>query len=272
MFNLLSAEWYKFKKSKSFLVCTLIAIAVAWLLYGTLQLAENQESFGTANNGVTVAYVAEPGVDNSEIQNISILDVVQQMLCGFTSIMTCIFVCIFVIAEYGNGAIKNIAEKGYSRKKVFLAKFVAAILAAMLMTIVIVEATVILGVFFRGTGDLNPSFFRSLFAYTGIQLMLGMAYTGIVVTICEISRSMGIGISVSLAVASCSTLLSGALDMALHRWNVKASDYWIMDLMTNCPLTNIDGTFVRHAVIASVLWLVIAFVIGIVHFQKRDIK
>ena len=47
MFKLLSGEWYKIRKSKSFFVCSLIAIGMVFLLYGTLYLLDAAWGFGS---------------------------------------------------------------------------------------------------------------------------------------------------------------------------------------------------------------------------------
>lgn len=265
MFNLISSEWYKLRKSKSFFVCTLIAIALVALTYGALHLAMTQQtvSTGSETSGEVVVHME---------QQVSILDVLQVILCVFVPVMTCIFACIFVITEYGSGAIKNITGKGYTRRQVFQSKYLATVMASTLMTIIVVIATLLLGICFMGLDELNGAFFKNLCIYTGVQILLGIAMIGIVIAICDISRSVGIAISISLVIVTCSTIFSGALDMLFLKINFRPSEYWIMDLIEDCPMTNIDATFLTHAAIAIIFWFVASLVIGTIHFQKRDVK
>ena len=297
MFKLLSGEWYKIRKSKSFFVCSLIAFGMVFLLYGTLYLLEKGESnsIGTENTSITFEYVepeetytdgdntndiiassAETGQEVSQQEPedapSSILDVVQTMLGGMIQILTCIFVCIFVVAEYGNGAIKNFTGKGYSRRQVFQSKYVASVMASALMCIICLTASVLLGICFKGTDGLNVEFFKTLFIYAGLQIIMTMVFTGIIVALSEISRSVGIAISTGMVLITFSTLFSSMLDLLFNRFNFKVSDYWIVDLMASCPLTNADGTYLKHMVIASIIWTAASLLIGTMNFNKRDVK
>ena len=286
MFNLLSGEWYKIRKSKSFFVCTLIAIGLVLLLYGAARMVEEggsvaieleientyeDESGASLDAGYASSTQAESAPEESEVK-IGIMDIMELMLGGFVQIIACIFVCIFVVEEYGNGAIKNFTGKGYTRRQIFQSKYVASLMAAVWMCIISVAATVILGICFTGVDELNVEFFKNLFIYVTIQIVLEIALTGIIVVISEISRNMGTTIAISMVLIMFSTAFSGMLDLLFRRFDFKVSDYWIVDLIENCPNTNVDGTFLRHMVIACIIWIVASLFIGTKHFQKRDVN
>lgn len=83
---------------------------------------------------------------------------------------------------------------------------------------------------------------------------------------------MGAGISVGVCLVVFSTLLTSGIDMLFHKIDFKVSDYWIMDLVINCPLTDIDSGFAIRAIISALVWIAVVFGIGVLHFQKADIK
>ena len=135
MLNLFRAECYKLWRNKSFYICALIGAGLTLLLYGTLFLVDNLENTETQQEqgGITItAEVREDaeGADGSAetenldesgdsaeampmSQRIGIMGVIEQMMSGsFAGFIISIFVCIFVIGEYANGAIKNVVGKG----------------------------------------------------------------------------------------------------------------------------------------------------------------
>ena len=71
---------------------------------------------------------------------------------------------------------------------------------------------------------------------------------------------------------SFSTTLTAGLDLVFHGVDFAPSNYWILDLLTNCPVTDFETEFMVRGVIVSLVWFVIAVVIGVVHFQKADVK
>lgn len=279
MINLLNGEFYKLQKSKCFYVCSIVMIAFVLFLYGSLKLVDKIQQ-GEVENGSMGVVVSEDAMEEAEgntesiFEQIGILDVLQQMFRTFSGIITAIFAAIFVYGEYGNGAIKNITGKGYGRWKIFGSKYVVTTIAAILMTIVMIIATVLFGIVFKGTEGFTGEFYKNFCNYIGIQLLLGAALTGLIISINEFCRNLGTGIAISICALCFSDLITMGLDLIIKylKLDFRISDYWLLDLMGSCPLTDIDSSFAIRAVTTAVLWIVFSFGIGVLHFNKADIK
>ena len=298
MLNLFRAEYYKLWKNKSFYICALIGAGLSLLLYGTLFLVDSLEKAEPqqGQGGITITAqmqedTASPeGTDKTAetgnpqetgssaetmpmSQRIGIMGVIEQMMSGsFASFIASIFVCIFVIGEYGNGAIKNVVGKGHSRNAVFLTKLLAAELAALLINLIIVGACLLFGAILLGKGGIQSIHWADLAAFTGIQLAFSAALVSIVTWIGELTRSLAAGISLSIALVMFSTSLTAGLDLVFHNLNWKPSSYWLMDLQTT-PLADVcQGDFIIRAAVISLAWFLAAAMAGTLHFQKSDIK
>lgn len=284
MINLLRGEFYKLFKSRSFYICALVGAGIVILMCGMLFFADAIQK-GEVKNGTVGIYVDSSAVNEGEasaplLKEITILDMVRQVFGNFGYLVAAIFVSIFVIMEYGNGAIKNVVGKGYGRWQIFAAKYISSVIGGVILLIFMILLTLIGGVIIQSlTGEvqeLNSRFLRELFVYSGIQLILGTALIGLIVSVSEICRNLAAGISISVGITGVSTLISGALDLMikviLPQSQFKATDYWLIDLTANCPVRGIDTKFAFHAVIVAIGWIIISAGSGVVHFRKADIK
>ena len=286
MMNLFRGEFYKLYKSKAFYVCCLVMACSIIFIYGMLFVADSIQR-GEIANGSGGIYV---GVSDSNggmqqksvpvLEEIGILDMLQQMFGNFGCFTVAIFACIFVIGEYGNGTVKNIVGKGYARWQVFLAKYISTMAAGAILMVVMVFFTIIIGGIVQHiTGipqDWSGAFWKELLCYAGIELLLGMAITGIIITISEICRNLAAGISISIGLLGFSTLITGGVDLIV-KWllpqaDIRIADYWPVDLMTDCPLREIGGQFAMHALLVGIVWGVLMAGAGILHFRRADIK
>lgn len=278
MINLLHAECCKLKKSKTFFGCAIAILCLVIVIFGMLKLAEKIQSGEIENGtgGVTVSKDEVPleGADSGSIfEEIGIMDIQQQMFSGdFMAIIIAIFCSIFVVSEHAHGTFKNIVGKGYSRSAIYLSRLIAAIAAVAVLTLFGMAVILLCGVVFVGPDGFTGTFWKDLAAYMGLQLVIGSALTTVFVLIGEFSRNLGGSISIGIAVAIVSTLLSSALDMILIHTDFRPSEYWLMDMSNNCPVTGFESDYVIKTVLASAVWLAIAAAAGIWHFQKADIK
>lgn len=277
MFNLFGAEFYKWRKSKSFYICLLSAVVCVVLIWLSFLLADKVES-GQVENGTMGITVSEETLE--EGQNISFLDEVNMMQIvqtfvggGFSTLFMAIFICIWVVGEYTNGAVKNVVGKGYSRNSIFLTKYISAVLTSLALDIAIIIVAVLTGVAVMGTVRIGDTFWQDCLAYVGVQLMLGVAYSGMIATISELTRSLAAGISIGIFLAALSSTFANGLDLLFRTIHIdlKVSDYWITSVIENCPIEGINLDVVGGAIGVTAMWTVISLMIGIVHFHEADV-
>ena len=122
MLNLLDAEFYKWKKSRSFKICSLLIVGIVIFAYVMIYVASNIQD-GKIPNGTGGVIVSSDFADENVIDTLKTIGILGMMGeitgSGLAGIFITVFVCIWCISEYTNGAAKNTAGKGYTRVKVF---------------------------------------------------------------------------------------------------------------------------------------------------------
>ncbi len=273
MINLMSGEWYKWKKSRSFAYCLFTAFGIVLFVWGTLWFASKVESGEIKNSTVSVEYT-ETDIQEDLISEIGILAVVQNCINGgFASIFMSIYICIWIIGEYTHGAIKNIVGKGYSRSSIFLVKYSFTVVISLLLNLFVMVSAFLVGLAVAGQDNTGGMLWQQFFSYMGIQLMLGVAFSSMIVAVSEFTRTMGAGIGISMILVIFSNLVGSGLDLFFQAVNIpiKIGAYWITNVIAECPIEVISIDFVGRAVFVSLLWTILFFWAGLIHFQRADI-
>lgn len=279
MFNLLSAEFYKLRKGKALFVGLLIVAALVVMLYVSLMMIDKINSGEVSNgtggvivfeNGETVA--GELGTE-SMMQKIGIAGVLQQIFSGhFVGLILAVIVSIFVVREFGTGAIKNLVGKGYSRSTIFLSKLLSTVVLSILFQVAAAMISILIGIPFLGSEGLSIINWTDIAIYTGLQILFGITAAGIFVLMGELTRNLAAAIAVSIGVLLFSTSATALLDLLCHQVGFEPTKYWFLDLMSSCPLTEFDTEFLVRSVLVSIVWFVVAAVLGVLHFQRADVK
>ncbi len=279
MFNLLSAEFYKLRKGKALFVGLLIVAVLVVMLYVSLMMIDKINSGEVSNgtggvivfeNGETVA--GELGTE-SMMQKIGIAGVLQQIFSGhFVGLILAVIVSIFVVREFGTGAIKNLVGKGYSRSTIFLSKLLSTVVLSILFQVAAAMISILIGIPFLGSEGLSIINWTDIAIYTGLQILFGITAAGIFVLMGELTRNLAAAIAVSIGVLLFSTSATALLDLLCHQVGFEPTKYWFLDLMSSCPLTEFDTEFLVRSVLVSIVWFVVAAVLGVLHFQRADVK
>ena len=276
MLNLLSGELYKLRKSKCFVISCVAVIVSVIMVYGMLYLA-NEIQQGNVENGMVGVVVSEDvgknATEESVFESMQMIEILQVAIGNFVSVISVIFSAVFTIGEFGNGAIKNLAGKGYSRGKILVSKYISIILATVAFCILGTIVNTVLGCVFIGADTMSTQMVRDYIIYTLLMTGLVVATNSLVVTIAEISRNMAIGISVGVCmVGGISSIIFNGIDLLLHSFSLKPSKYWLLNLMQECPFTDFGSEIVTRIVVSTLVWAVVAIAAGMIHFHKADIK
>jgi len=276
-YNLMSSELYKWRKSRAFYVCllsALVCIVLVWLSFWV----EDQVERGNIENGTMGFAVMEPDAEGGEatgiLDDLDIMLMIQTFVGGgFSTLFIALFVCVWVVGEYTNGAVKNTVGKGCSRLHVFMAKYISSVVSALALNLVIILAVVLTGAAVTGPARIGETFWLDCLVYAGLQLMLGLAYAGVIAMVGEFTRSMAVSIGISILLAALSPALASAADLifkAVHS-DFMVSDYWIVSLIEHCPYEGIDMDFAGRAVCATAMWMIVSLSAGLVHFRNADV-
>ena len=181
MINLLSAEFYKLRKSKAVYIGILVAAALALLLYGSLVMIDkiNQGEVANGTAGVVVSQSGESmgadGAAKSMMEEIGVIGVLQQMFGGhFVGIIAAVLVSIFVIREFSAGTIKNLVGKGYSRSTIFFAKMIPTLTLMLVFEAAVAAVTICMGIPFMGWDLFSVTVWEDVAVYVGLQFLFGL--------------------------------------------------------------------------------------------------
>lgn len=275
MINLLRGEIYKLFRSKCLYICSIVSVVFVLLIYGMFSLAAAMQ-VGEVENGLYgMVYVED---DTQEIATVwddmSVTVIVQMMFSSVGILIVTIFASIFVFAEYANGAVKNVVGKGYSRWKVFTSKYISTVVGGVIIESVMLMAVLLCEVLIVSVDRLNANLLLEICVYVGLQLLLAVAFMGIIVMISQISRNLGAGIAIGVCMIMFSSFITAGLNAVLTYFKIKVNvcDYWLLDLISSCPVTDIDSSFLIRTITCAIVWFVVAYGMGGLHFRKVDVK
>lgn len=266
MINLLHSELYKLRKSKSYKVAAALSVLFVLFTYALFGIMQNMGT-GSGNPGMMEIV--------QKLSGIGIMDIMKQMFANCNAIIfATIFMCIFVINDYSSGAIKNFVGKGYRREEVYLAKFFVTELGAVTLYMLVAVSVLVLGIAYFGPEQLTGAFWTDFGNYLTMQILYLTGYTAINVFVCAMARNMASGVLISvLGIMMFSGPILSGLDYFLGFLGVDfgISQYWIMSVISNCPVADIPSGFIVQSGIVAGGWLAAAMAGGMILFSKRDI-
>ncbi len=194
---------------------------------------------------------------------------------GFLTLLTAIFVTIFVCAEQKNGFIKNIAGQHSFRGSLVISKTVTAavqvavLFAASAVFTIITQAIAFGDEFALG---LNAKFF----GVVALQYLVHLAFAVVVIFVCILTRSSAFSMTIGVLLSSGFFSFIYAFVNSIVQKLDGFKDFNIMNYMIDqCALTvtGSAGTeaFVRTTIVAAA-YIVVAGAGAMVLMQKRDVK
>lgn len=262
MLNLLNAEFYKLRKSKSFKVAGALTVLFTTVIYFIHMLFQS-------------GMIENVDMEAVELSRMDILQILHQMFANYnTIIFVTIFVCLFALGDYSSGAVKNFAGKGFRREEIYLARFLVTEFGAVMIYLLTALAVLAGGVIVFGTEQINEAVLYDFISFLFLQILYLTGYTAIIIMVCEFTRNTtGILISI-LGVMLFSTPLFQGMDLVFRALGTSfvISKYWILTVIGSCPLTDIPPKFVTGSGMIAGAWLIVSFVAGMLYFSREDIK
>lgn len=278
MFQLLSAESYKLKKSKSLYICIAVMIAMIFLAY-CLVVTADRIADGELENGTGGVVVTENGEpvepgNDSILEELGVAGMVERLFSGdMMACVTAVFISIFVVGDYAGGMMKNIVGKGRSRGEIFWARLIVAEASVILIYLVSIASALLFGWVFVGKeGFAAAGFWPDLAAYTGLQLALGIGLTAVLALVGEVTRSYAAGISLGIGVAALPVFLVTGLDLLCRNSGITPSDYWLVTRSAGCQIQEIGAGYAVETLVVSAVWFFLAAGLGMWHFYRADIR
>lgn len=263
MNNLLSAEFFKLFRRKSFYVC--IAILLVLILISAIATK------------VLIDSEVIPGGDLETMGiDLSDMSAANQLAGTFGdsdtfSLLLAIFVSLFICADYSSGAIKNTCSRGYARWKIYMSKLVTAwFVAAVYIFSSIIVRYLVYGALFE-FGTITSSMMSEFLMICGAEMLIYMAMSSIFVFISTLAKNPGIAIAVNVSLSMFVAIILQLLDM-FSKLDVNFSNYWLVSIGAEISHFEIADGVIARIVIISAVYLAVFMALGFSLFQKEDIK
>ncbi|MGL4374726.1 MAG: ABC transporter permease subunit [Turicibacter sp.] len=294
MLRLIRAELFKLLKSRTFKVVCGVALGLCLLMVGltisdveTTMLEELGITTDAQKQAYTESYLAQlddmPIVVPGQIGfnaygetspfDLTPLDVFHSSFgAGPVEILIGILVGVMVAGEYSSGTIKNTLAYGKKRNHFYLAKFISLVCGAAIIVAIMTLLSSGLVALIDGWGqpfemahliEMVSVYFSSLLVFGAVIAVLMLVSTLVK------SNGATIGISIALFV-----LLPSMIGVMYGRsdWFDKIYEltlYYNTALVTSFKATRAD---ILHGVFVSGITLITTLGLGLIVFNKQDIK
>lgn len=255
MSQLIKFEFRKLFRSTSFLVFAIIAgvllLINAFFLYDTYEVA--------LESGVT-------GEEFNEVLSflgISTFDLVYSFADNsFIYLLAGIFISLFVCADYATLTIKNIYSKGYSRRKVYFAKYIVSLIGILSIVGVVYILSILSSLLIFGKIGPIP---RNYFVVFLLQILVIIVYHAFFFFIANSLGKSGAAVSICIIIPTAVNLLTSLFDMSMEIEN-GISNYWISNLSSVVARMNVSGGDLGFVAIVSIghilVWLGLGYLLN----------
>ena len=209
---------------------------------------------------VLLPYVAELFVKSAAIP---VADRIIQLVD--VGLIAMIYITIFVCSDYTDGAAKNFISRGYTRRQVLYAKFIASLIAVF--SFFALNAIVTFAVFF----DNGMKFDKSKIIILIGSLIASVAAIGFYVITSNTIEKLSTAITVNVIVYS---LVPAAflLIMTISKIDFDISNYWITGISGLIPKENAGITDLLKVIGITTGYLVLLFELSNYIIKKKEVK
>jgi len=257
MFNMISAELYRLRKSKSFWIMLAVVIGMSAfmsIIFGIIPPADDLMGMRPGSTGEMLM-----GTIPTNIQTILFILVA--------------FIIVFICSDFDSGTVRNPLAVGVSRLEYYTAKFVGMLITCAVFTIATILATGLPYLMFEPWGDLFN--FTYFIASVGIGYLILVAQATLFMTVGIVARKIGATLGILLGYL--------VLDMIISAFIMMLEVEGILRTLANVlpspagfylgEITTGTANFgnVMMVVVVSVVMIVVLSVLAIGHLTKKDV-
>lgn len=251
MLNLLRADLYKLRRSKSFYICLgVIALFVAYIII----------DFGSSRSIKEELYP-------STFHWIYLLFQERSFLPYFVPLLQAISITMLVTTEYATGTIKDSVSLGFSRPKIYLSKLITVSIGTIILLLVALVISGLTSVIVFGFyGSFTMIDLLMLVRMFIIQSLLYTAYASLFLMLAVAIKNIG----GTMAFTIIFSLILGSLASVFE-----SSSIGRLLLVLNFPPTAIPqplGGDLRIGFVVAFCYVIVTLGIGSYIFTKRDMK
>ena len=242
MFNLLKLELHKLFKQPSFYICNLIIILISLISY-IINITLVQSDISLDFNNILI----------NHLSNNNLL-----LISG-------IFIALYSTKDYNEDTLKNIYSRGYSRNKVYLAKFLIILIFIFISFILSLLFTYIL----NNNLNINKEINNKLFINLIIELIIYISYASFYYLISNILKKSGSSIAGIIITPLLISLIFSMLDNVFKIENFSFNILWLDNSLNS--LNDFNNYNLIINLILAIFYLIIFNIIGLIINKKIEI-
>lgn len=245
MTNIIKFEMRRLFSSKALYICmgiiALIVVATSYI-YSSLP----DEGVQTTASNMLLTSVSGASVD----------------------IVLAVLIAILICEDFTNGIAKSIIGRGYSRKTVYIAKYIVAIVCACILVMTCWAAAIVSGnILLEAGNDWGLNLLPNLGTQLLIIIVIATASFVFSITIKKNAGAIALGILMPSVVA----IILSLADNLLKGTSYKVSDYWIYNYLVKTSETGVEASVLLGAVCSSCIYIFIFGLIGYFLFRKSEV-
>ena len=247
---LLTFEYRKLFRQKSFYVCGILLLAFVFFSAAVSRLAADnaQEIAAPLPTAIGMLRTALQGANATPIIGI--------------------FAALFVCGDHADGALKNIYAKGYTRTSVYFSKLIAAFSASVIFCFVTWCGAFIAGRIFFETGT---GLERNTIAALAAQLLTVFGYTALFFALAAIIKKTGGSIAACIVGPMLFAILFTAADSVINSETIALSDYWLDGLFSGLMQPSAINRTVLLSALLSLAYAAVFTAVGCMFHKKSQL-
>ena len=242
MVNLIKLELHKLFRQPLFYVCNLIIILIS-----------------------IISYI----INISLVNNDTVLDINYILINHLSSnnllLINAIFIALYSTKDYNEDTLKNIYSRGYSKNKVYIAKFLIILIFIFISFIISLLFTYIL----NNNLNINKEINNKLIIYLIIEFIIYIAYSSFYYLIANILKKSGSSIAGIIIIPLLITLIFNMLDNIFKVESFSFNILWLDNSLNNLKDFNNSNLLLNLAL--AILYLIIFNLIGLLVNKKIEI-
>ncbi len=272
MAGLIRAELTRLVKSKSFILCVVLA-AVLGVVFALLY-----RFFWDENKTISMTYAAMQTYGmNTDVLDEALKMIPKNNLWSYINvfmsdsmiwILSSVCVCVFAASEYDTGTLKNTVSRGFKRHQIYFSKYVSAFTAVLAIALsYILTGGITALTFVSETPELSLS---DMVICIVLYILLFAALAGFYVMLSVIFGKSGFTVAAALVVPMLISALMNTASM-INKDIGYLSKYMLVDSLAYVQSSVVDKQAYIPVLIA-VFYIAATSIAGYIIFKKKDIK
>jgi len=278
MKNLISFEMRKLFRARVLYICAGVLVLVVLLFAGInkLQQVVIEEAYtGIPAGDGTIAIntgddmpqelAAIMGMASSYSGLSTLLDALTNV---YIIIVFAVFVAVFFCGDYGNGAIKNVFTKGYTRTQVFFSKYMVCLAVSLCYALLVMLTGFLAGLFMWGAGE---GWSGKVALLILLQLLAIAGYNALFCFMAVLCKRVGAAMGAGMALTILLPLVLTLIELLADKSGLKLSRYWLSGCITAASYVRVASANLIRSAVCSGLYCALFTLFGWLIHQKREV-